>query len=101
MTMLTHVPEEAKSLLPAGTHVDGTARVQTVDRQQNAPSYRLLTRLKTRTGVPAVLNTSYNVNHQPIVCSETEALETFLEMGVDALYIATAKIVRSNAASPG
>jgi carbamoyltransferase len=95
MTMLTHVRSEAKSLLPAVTHVDGTARVQTVHRQHNASFHRLLSQLKTLTGVPVVLNTSYNVNHQPIVCSEAEALETFVDMGIDALYIATAKVTRN------
>lgn len=94
MTMLTHVRSEAKSLLPAVTHVDGTARVQTVHRQHNASFHRLLSKLKTLTGVPVVLNTSYNVNHQPIVCTEAEALETFVDMGIDALYIANAKVIR-------
>jgi carbamoyltransferase len=94
MTMLTHVREEARSLLPAVTHVDGTARVQTVDRQHNAPFYYLLSRLKELTGVPVVLNTSYNVNHQPIVCNEAEAVDTFVEMGIDALYIANTKVTR-------
>jgi carbamoyltransferase len=97
MTMLTHVRDDAKPLLPAVTHVDGTARVQTVDRQHNAPFHRLLSCLKRRTGVPVVLNTSYNVNHQPIVCSEAEALATFVEMGIDALYIASAKVIRRHA----
>jgi predicted NodU family carbamoyl transferase len=94
MTMLTRVREEAMPLLPAITHVDGTARVQTVDRQHNPAFHYLLTRLESLTGVPVVLNTSYNVNHQPIVCSESEAVETFVEMGIDALYIANAKITR-------
>jgi carbamoyltransferase len=94
MTMLTRVRDEAQHLLPAVTHVDGTARVQTVDRHHNAPFYYLLSRLKALTGVPVVLNTSYNVNHQPIVCTEAEAVETFVEMGIDALYIANAKVTR-------
>jgi carbamoyltransferase len=94
MTMLTHVRDDAKALLPAVTHVDGTARVQTVCREHNAPFYYLLSRLKALTGVPVVLNTSYNVNHQPIVCTEEEAVETFVEMGIDALYIANAQVTR-------
>ena len=97
MTMLTHVREEAKPLLPAVTHVDGTARVQTVCRDDNAPFYYLLSRLKALTGVPVVLNTSYNVNHQPIVCTEAEAIDTFMEMGIDALYIANAQVTRRTA----
>jgi carbamoyltransferase len=94
MTMLTHVREDARQLLPAVTHVDGTARVQTVDQRYNAPFYYLLSRLKALTGVPVVLNTSYNVNHQPIVCTEAEAVDTFVEMGIDALYIANTKVTR-------
>jgi carbamoyltransferase len=94
MTMLTHVREEARAMLPAITHVDGTARVQTVDRARNPAFHALLSRLKTLTGNPVVLNTSYNVNHQPIVCSEAEAVDTFVEMGIDALYIANARVTR-------
>ena len=56
--------------------------------------YYLLSRLKELTGVPVVLNTSYNVNHQPIVCDEAEAVDTFVEMGIDALFIANAKVTR-------
>ena len=93
MTMLTRVRPGAN--VPAVTHVDGTARVQTVDPQHNANFYHLLTHLKKQTGVPVVLNTSYNVNHQPIVCSEAEAIQTYIEMEIDALYMAEARITRS------
>jgi predicted NodU family carbamoyl transferase len=94
MTMLTHVREAARATLPAVTHIDGTARVQTVNKAFNPSFYYLLTRLKELTGVPVVLNTSYNVNHQPIVCTEQEAVDTFVEMGIDALYMASAKVTR-------
>jgi carbamoyltransferase len=94
MTMLTRVCEEARPLLPAITHVDGTARVQTVNQLYNPSFYYLLSRLKELTGVPVVLNTSYNVNHQPIVCDAAEAVDTFVEMGIDALFIADAKVTR-------
>lgn len=94
MTMLTTVREEYRSVVPAITHFDGTARVQTVHPDHNPAFYKLLTALKRRTGVPVVLNTSYNVNHQPIVCSEAEAIDTFIEMEIDALYIAGAKVTR-------
>jgi carbamoyltransferase len=90
--MLTSVREEYKAKLPAITHVDGSARVQTVDYRHNLMFYKLLSLLGLRTGMPVVLNTSYNVNHQPIVCSEAEAIETFVEMEIDALYIANAKV---------
>lgn len=92
MTMLTRVRDEYQDLLPAITHFDGTARVQTVDRMHNPAFYQFLSFLRERTGVPVVLNTSYNVNHQPIVRDEQEAIETFMEMGIDALYIAQARV---------
>ena len=95
MTMLTRVREDYIDRLPAITHVDGTARVQTVDIEHNPAFYHLLVHLKRLTGAPVVLNTSYNVNHQPIVCSEAEAIDTFLEMGIDALYMAGMRISRS------
>jgi carbamoyltransferase len=95
MTMLTTVRQEWRDKLPAITHFDGTARVQTVDAQYNPMFYQLLRHLKDRTGMGVVLNTSYNVNHQPIVCSEAEAIETYLEMGIDSLYMADARIGRN------
>jgi len=95
MTMLTDVRPTMRAKLPAITHIDGTARVQTVERQHNPAFYELLWYLKRRTDMGVVLNTSYNVNHQPIVCSEQEGIETFLEMGIDALYMANARIVRA------
>lgn len=94
MTMLTHVRPEHIDRLPAITHIDGTARVQTVNREHNPTFHRLLSLLAERTGMPVVLNTSYNVNHQPIVCVEEDAVSTFVEMGIDALYIANARVSR-------
>lgn len=94
MTMLTTVREPFRELLPAITHFDGTARVQTVDPVHNPAFHQFLTHLQRRTGVPVVLNTSYNVNHQPIVCTEAEAFDTFIEMEIDALYIAGAQVTR-------
>ena len=94
MTMLTTVREQHRDLLPAITHFDGTARVQTVDAAHNPAFHRFLIHLKNNMGIPVVLNTSYNVNHQPIVCTEAEAIDTFIEMEIDALYIAGAVVTR-------
>ena len=94
MTMLTTMHDACKADLPAVVHIDGTARVQTVDRQHNPAFHHLLTRLKGIIGFGVVLNTSYNVNHQPIVCSEQEAIETYVEMGIDALYMGQTRISR-------
>ncbi|MBV8093220.1 MAG: hypothetical protein JO110_08275 [Acetobacteraceae bacterium] len=94
MTMLTRVREDFVQKLPAIVHVDKTARVQTVSRTNNPMFHYFLTRLKMQTGMPIVLNTSYNVNHQPIVCSEEDAVETFRFMDINSLYIAQSRVYR-------
>ena len=76
----------AKGVLPAVTHVDGTARIQTVDRQSN-PRFRMLLEAFGRiTGVPVLLNTSFNVQ-EPIVCTPEEAVRCFLRTRVDWLVL--------------
>jgi carbamoyltransferase len=81
--------------LHAITHIDGTARVQTVRPETNPRFYNLLKAFEAKSGVPMVLNTSFNVRSQPIVCSPTEAVDTFLSAGLFALvidnFIVTAK----------
>ncbi|WP_431266735.1 carbamoyltransferase C-terminal domain-containing protein [Dankookia sp. P2] len=94
MTMLTRVRPDWVEPLAAIVHVDGTARVQTVDAEHNPAFHRFLTLLGQMSGTPVVLNTSYNVNHQPIVCNAEEAIDTFVEMGIDALYIADTCVTR-------
>jgi carbamoyltransferase len=87
MTFTFNVPEARRAGIPAVTHVDGTARVQTV-RSEDAPLYhRLLTELGRRTDVPVVLNTSFNIRGQPIVESPNQAISTFYGSGLDALVI--------------
>ena len=73
--------------LPAITHVNGTARLHTVTRESNPLYYRLLEHLGERTGMPVVLNTSFNVRGEPIVCSPKEAVACFYSSGLDALVI--------------
>ena len=78
------VQSSVKGVIPAVVHVDGTARVQTVDRDSN-PRYRLLLEaFARRTGVPVLLNTSFNVN-EPIVCTPREAVACFLRTDVEWL----------------
>ncbi len=73
--------------LPAITHVNGTARLHTVTRESNPLYYRLLEHLGERTGMPVVLNTSFNVRGEPIVCTPKEAVACFYNSGLDALVI--------------
>jgi len=80
------VRSEKKSIIPAVTHVDGTARVQTVAREANPIFWRLLMEFGKQTGVPVLLNTSFNEN-EPIVCTPQEALDCFLKTKMDALVM--------------
>lgn len=73
--------------IPAVRHVDGTARIQTINRSQNAPYYDLLRAFYQRTGVPVLVNTSFNTRGEPIVCTPRDAVECFWTSPLDALVI--------------
>jgi carbamoyltransferase len=87
MTFAYNVLSEKRSVIPAPTHVDGTARLQTVSRTSNPLYWRLLRTFGEMTGVPVVLNTSFNDN-EPIVCRPEEALDCFRRTQMDVLAIA-------------
>lgn len=80
------LPEKA-DLIPAVRHVDGTARIQTINREQHARYYDLLKTFQARTGVPVLVNTSFNTRGEPIVCSPRDAVECFWTSPLDALVI--------------
>jgi len=73
--------------LPAITHVDGTARVQTVTREENEIYYKLIKKVGEKSGIPIVLNTSLNIMEQPMVCAPREALTVFGATGMDILVL--------------
>jgi len=73
--------------IPAVRHVDGTARIQTINRKQNPIYYDLIKAFQKRTGVPALVNTSFNTRGEPIVCSPRDAVECFWTSPLDALAI--------------
>lgn len=75
------------SSLPAITHVDYSARVQTVDPERHGRYYRLIRRFFERTGCPAVINTSFNIRGEPIVCTPADALHCFLATDMDCLVL--------------
>jgi carbamoyltransferase len=87
MLSIANVPDRARELLAAVTHVDGTARVQTVCRSVNPRYHRLIEAFGERTGVPVVLNTSFNLAGEPIVNTPAEALSAWQRSGMDALVI--------------
>jgi len=94
----THrVRPEAKGVLPAVTHVDETARVQTVDKQSNPRFRALLEAFAKQTGVPVLLNTSFNVR-EPIVCTPEEAIQCFRRTQVDWLVLGNLLVGRGREA---
>ncbi|NLF68704.1 MAG: carbamoyltransferase [Candidatus Anammoximicrobium sp.] len=76
-----------RSVVPAITHVDYSARVQTVDRDRHPRYWRLLKQFEARTGSPVIINTSFNVRGEPIVCSPEHAYRCFLATNMDALVL--------------
>lgn len=87
MILAFEATEWAKRRVPAVVHVDGTMRAQTVDRDSNPVYHRLLKAFERRTGVPCLLNTSFNVKGEAIVSAPRDALRTFWSTGLDALAI--------------
>lgn len=87
MTTIVDVREEWRDHLPAITHVDGSARVQTVSRQDEPEFHALLQAVGRETGHEMVLNTSFNVKGQPIVNTPREALYTYLATGIEFLFL--------------
>jgi carbamoyltransferase len=86
MTMAYAVKPEKRELIPAPTHIDGTGRLQTVTRDANPRYWQLIRAFEQATGVPMVLNTSFNDN-EPIVCRPEEALDCFRRTQMDALVL--------------
>jgi carbamoyltransferase len=86
MTAVFPIREERRRLVPAVTHVDGSGRLQTVARESQPLYWALIAAFEARTGVPMVLNTSFNEN-EPIVCRPEEALDCFLRTRMDLLAL--------------
>ena len=86
MSSLTKVKNEKKEIIPAVTHIDGTARIQTVNKEGNLRFYNLLKSFFKTNEVPVLLNTSFNEN-EPIVNTPGEALDCFIRTDMDALVV--------------
>jgi carbamoyltransferase len=86
MMQVFQIREEKRALVPAVTHVDGSGRLQTVSRATNPRYHRLIEAFRALTGIPMVLNTSFNEN-EPVVCKPEEALDCFLRTKMDVLVI--------------
>jgi carbamoyltransferase len=93
MTVTADCTETMKQLCPAVVHVDGTARPQILRRDNNPLIHDILTHYKALTGCPALVNTSFNIHEEPIVCSPYDALKGFFESGLDYLFIGSNTLI--------
>lgn len=97
MLFVYDVAEDKADKIPAVRHTDGTARIQTINEQQNKPYYDLLKAFYNKTGVPVLVNTSFNTLGKPIVCTPRDAIECFWSSPFDALIIGSFIIEKNNA----
>ncbi len=95
MLMVYQIRPERRAEIPAVTHVDGSGRLQTVTREVNPRYYQLISDFYELTGVPVVLNTSFNEN-EPIVCTPRHAIDCFLKTRMDVLYLGNHAVRRAN-----
>jgi carbamoyltransferase len=94
MITVLSVREERRERIPAVVHVDGTARPQTVSRRTNPRYWRLIREFEKITGVPMLLNTSFNIQ-EPIVCAPQDAIRTFKAASFDALVLEDHLVTKS------
>jgi len=87
MIVTAQVRHEKRSIIPSVTHVDGSARPQTVEKEINPLYWRLIDEFGKRTGVPVIMNTSFNLRGEAIVHTPTDAIRTFFSSGMDALVL--------------
>jgi len=93
MTQVLKIKENKRAIIPAVTHVDGTGRLQSVDKNNNEKFYNLIKKFYDLYKIPLLLNTSFNEN-EPIVFTPENAIETFLKSKMDALILENYLIVR-------
>lgn len=87
MLLAPEVIEEKKDIIPAVTHIDGTARVQTVSKKTNPLLWNLLDTFESKTQIPVLINTSFNLKGEPIVCTPEEAINDYLKSEMDCLAL--------------
>jgi carbamoyltransferase len=93
MMQVFQIREAKRKSIPAVTHVDGSGRLQTVSSLTNPLYYRLIDNFRAITGIPMVLNTSFNEN-EPVVCGPHEALDCFLRTKMDLLVMGNSVVTR-------
>ena len=95
MLLVADVHPDKRDEIPAVTHVDGSARIQTINREQNPKYYDLIKAFEEKTGCPVIINTSFNVRGEPIVCTPEDALNCFLNTHMDYLVMGNCLIKKS------
>src|SRR6202030_2480947 len=95
MMQVFQIRPEKRAMVPAVTHIDGSGRLQTVCRDANPRFYQLIESFRDITGVPMVLNTSFNEN-EPVVCTPEQALDCFLRTEMDILVLGDIIVRRAN-----
>jgi carbamoyltransferase len=96
MGEVLQIRAERRAQIPAVTHVDGSGRLQTVSHADNPLYHQLITAFAAATGIPMLLNTSFNEN-EPVVCQPKEALDCFLRTQMDVLVLGRHVLERSDA----
>ncbi len=94
MILTDYVTEEYVDKIPAVVHVDKTLRPQTVDKKMNNKYWKLIDEFRQLTGVPVLMNTSFNLKGEPNVSNPTDAVRTFFTSGLDLLYIGNFKVLK-------
>ena len=87
MTVTANSKPQLKQETPGVVHIDGTARPQVLTSKNNPDCYEIVKNYKKRTGLRAIINTSFNIHNEPIVCTEEDALRTFIKSEVDYLFL--------------
>jgi carbamoyltransferase len=100
MTITYEVRAGQRDRIPAVTHADNTARIQTVNRDSNPRYWRLIKEFEKQTGVPVILNTSFNLRGEPIVCTPKDAIRTFYSSGLDFLVLGDLVIAKDPTWTP-
>jgi carbamoyltransferase len=95
MILVYDVLPDKRDQVPAITHVDGTGRVQSVSKEHNPKYYALIEEFERHTGVPMVLNTSFNIRGKPIVHTPEDAIECFMTTGMDALFLGDYVLIKN------
>lgn len=100
MTITTNCTPKMRQQSPAAVHVDGTARPQLVSKEINPSAHRVLTEYERRTGIATLINTSYNMHEEPIVCSPDDAIRAFKDGGLEVLAVGNFLVFRPGESAP-